>query len=189
MTGPDDTAPPTVTFRRLARSDFALLGGWLAEPLVARWWNHDPRPAAIERDFGPSIDGQDPTEIAIAILQGTPFGLIQRYRIDDNPEYRAELTAVCEVPPEAISVDYLIGEAEFRGRGIGARMIAAFVEATWSRYPAARDVIVPVSISNRSSWRALERAGFHRVARGELTPDNPVDSRDHLVLRCRRPET
>jgi len=163
-----------------------MLGRWLAEPLVARWWNHESTEAAIERDFGPSIDGRDPTEICIATVEDTPFGLIQRYRIDDNPEYADELAGVWRIPAGALSIDYLIGEPTFRGRGLGAQMIAAFVATSWSRYPDARDVVVPVSVANRSSWMALERAGFQRVARGELTPDNPIDSREHFVYRFAR---
>ncbi len=177
----------TVGFRALEREDFALLGTWLAEPLVARWWHHDHRPAAIERDFGPSVDGADPTEIFIASADGRPFGLIQRYRIDDNPDWGEELSTVWPVPVGALGIDYLIGVPELRGRGLGAAMIAASVEQAWDRYPDARDVVVPVATGNRASWRALERAGFERVATGELTPDNPVDSRDHVVYRGHRP--
>ena len=176
-----------VAFRPLQREDFPLLGAWLAEPLVARWWNHDHRPQAIERDFGPCVDGADPTEIFIASAEDSAFGLIQRYRIDDNPEWRQELSTVWPVPPGALSMDYLIGEAAFRGRGLGALMIATAVNQAWDRYPDAGDVVVPVAAGNRASWRALERVGFRRVAGGELTPDNPVDPRDHLVYRLRRP--
>ncbi|MGZ6617794.1 MAG: GNAT family N-acetyltransferase, partial [Solirubrobacteraceae bacterium] len=57
----------------------------------------------------------------------------------------------------------------------------------WHRYPDADDVVVPVVAGNRASWRALERAGFRRVATGELTPDNPVDPRDHVVYHRHRP--
>ena len=70
---------------------------------------------AIERDFGPCVDGADPTEIFIASADGRAFGLIQRYRIDDNPEWRQELSTVWPVPPGALSMDYLIGEPAFRG--------------------------------------------------------------------------
>jgi len=41
-----------VSFRRLTRDDFPVLAGWLAEPHVARWWNHDVDAEALERDFG-----------------------------------------------------------------------------------------------------------------------------------------
>jgi aminoglycoside 6'-N-acetyltransferase len=184
-----DAERPAVTFRPLERRDFTLLARWLAEPLVARWWNHDTRPEAMERDFGPSIDGEDPAEVCITIRDGVLFGLIQRYRIDDNPEYAAELARVWPLPAGALSIDYLIGDPALRGLGVGVQMIAAFVRDGWRRYADARDVVVPVSVGNRRSWRALERAGFELVARGELTPDNPIDSRDHLIYRYQAPES
>jgi aminoglycoside 6'-N-acetyltransferase len=114
--------------------------------------------------------------MCIAALDGRPFGFIQRYPIAAYQEYIDELAPLCEVPPGALSIDYFIGEPDLRGRGLGAAMIAAFVDGS-------QDVIVPVVAANRASWRALERAGFVRVAEGELEPDNPIDSRDHYVYR------
>jgi aminoglycoside 6'-N-acetyltransferase len=35
-------------------SDLPMLARWLAEPQVARWWNHDCSLEGVERDFGPS---------------------------------------------------------------------------------------------------------------------------------------
>ena len=175
-----------VSFRPLARADLPLLARWLAEPLVARWWAHDPSPEAIEADFGPCLDGRDPTELELACAGGRPFGLLQRYTFADNPQYVAELAPVYPVPEGALSIDYLIGEPAMRGRGAGAAMLAAFVADSWPRYPAARDVVVPVAAGNVASWRALERAGFTGVAEGPLAPDNPADPPDHVVYRARR---
>ena len=137
----------------------------------------------MERDFGPSIDGADATEMFLAEHDHAPYGLVQRYPIAAYPEYVDELTPVLTIPPAALSIDYLVGEPSARGRGLGAAMIDTAVGSGWERHPEADDVIVPVNAANRASWRALERAGFHRVAVGELTPDNPVDSRDHVVYR------
>lgn len=176
-----------VTFASLQRPDLPRLAGWLAEPLVARWWCHETTPEALERDFGPSLDGADATRLFLALEDGEPFGLIQRYPIDAYPEYRDELARVCTVPADALSIDYLIGEPAARGRGLGAAMVAAFVEQAWATHPRARDVLVPVAAGNTASWRTLERAGFTRVAAGELEPDNPRDPRDHVVYRLRRP--
>jgi aminoglycoside 6'-N-acetyltransferase len=145
---------------------------------VARWWNHETSPAALERDFGPSIDGRDPAEMFIASANGRAFGFIQRYAFAAEPAYTAELAPLCEVPAGAISIDYLIGEPDMRGRGLGVAMI--------ERLSAGADVIVPVAAGNVASWRALERAGFARVAEGELEPDNPIDPPLHYVYR-RRP--
>jgi aminoglycoside 6'-N-acetyltransferase len=166
-----------IAFRPLRRTDFPLLARWLEEPRVARWWNHETSPEALERDFGPSIDGRDPTEMFVASADGRAYGFIQRYRLSDEPSYVAELSRLCTVPPGAISVDYLIGEPDMRGRGLGAAMIAQLTQG--------EDVLVPVAAGNVASWRALERAGFVRVAEGELEPDNPIDPPLHYVYRQR----
>lgn len=136
-----------------------MLARWLAEPVVARWWNHERSPEAVEREFGPSVDGDDATELFLACADDQPFGLIQRYSIDAYPEYVEELTPVCPVPPGALSVDYLIGEPQMRGQGLGAAMVTTLVAESWACCPQADDVIVPVSAGNHASWRTLERAG------------------------------
>ena len=171
----------------MLRSEFELLGQWLAEPLVARWWNHETSASALERDYGAAIDGREPTSVLIAELEGQPFGLIQHYPVAAYPDYLAELARVCEVPRGAVSVDYLIGEPDHRQLGLGMRMIVTCVERIWSERPEATAVIVPVHVENRASWRALERVGFRRIAEGQLRPDNPQHSHDHYVYRLDRP--
>jgi aminoglycoside 6'-N-acetyltransferase len=144
-------------------------------------------PAAVERDFGPTADGEEPGQDYLVELEGRPIGLIQYSVLADYPEYRAELAGVIEVPEGAVSIDYLIGVPDLVGRGIGARMIAAFAERVWSLSPPASCIIVPVSSANRASWRALMKAGFRLAGRGELEPDNPIDDRSHEILRLDRP--
>ena len=176
-----------VTFRPLRRADFGLLTRWLEEPAVARWWAHETTPEAVEADFGPGVDGEDPTQRLLALTGGRPFGLVQRYRIADEPEYLEELSPVVDVPPRALSIDYLIGEPDVRGGGAGTAMLAAFVADSWAVHPDADAVLVPVAAGNVASWRALEKAGFTRVAEGPLTPDNPIDPPDHVLYLLRRP--
>ena len=91
------------------------------------------------------------------------------------------------MPEGAVSIDYFIGEPTLVGRGLGAAMIRAFVERIWATNADASCVIVPVNSANIASWRALQSAGFRLVARGELEPDNPIDDRDHELLRIDRP--
>jgi aminoglycoside 6'-N-acetyltransferase len=179
---------PAVELRRLRRADFPLVCRWLAEPLVARWWDEECTPEAVERQFGPSVDGADPTAVYLGVHAGRAFGLVQVYAFADEPESLAELSAVCPVPPGALSIDYLIGEPSARGRGLGAGMIAAAVDRGFADHPQAQDVLVPVARGNEASWRALRRAGATWYAEGALTPDNPVDPPDHVVHRFTRPD-
>ncbi|RZL96658.1 MAG: N-acetyltransferase [Variovorax sp.] len=168
-------------FRPLARSDFALLGHWLREPHVARWWADDPSPIALERDYGGCIDGTDSAAVFIATTDGVPLGLVQRYRLAAYPEYLVELAGVLEVPERASSIDYFVGPSDQLRRGLGSAMLRAFVEATWRADHHTSCILVPTHAHNLASQRALERAGFTRVATGELEPDNPADTRAHAI--------
>ena len=94
---------------------------------------------------------------------------------------------MCDAPPATVSLDYFVADPSMRGQGLGPRMIAALVADVWTAYPGAPAVIVPVAAANRTSWRALERAGFRRVAEGQMTPDNPIDPPDHVIYRIDRP--
>ena len=195
MDAPRDAA--TVVLRRLRHEDLPLVSRWLREPRVARWWAEDPSPAAVEARYGPSTDatdgtdGTDATEVFVASAETAQgwreFGLDQRYRFTDEAAYAAGLSAVLPVPEGAVSIDHLVGESDLQGRGLGPAMIAAVVAGAWVRWPGAREVLVPVAAGNRASWRALEAAGFVRVAEGPLEPDDPVDPPDHVVHRLARP--
>jgi aminoglycoside 6'-N-acetyltransferase len=86
-----------------------------------------------------------------------------------------------------LSIDYFVADPARRGQGLGSQLIAALVADSWSAYPDAPAVIVPVAAANRRSARALERAGFRWIASGQLTPDNPIDPPDHEIFRIDRP--
>ena len=176
-----------ITWRRLVEADFPLLRQWLLQPHVQRWWNHETTPEAVERDFGPVARGEEPSEDLLVFEDGVPVGLVQRSRYGDYPEYLDELAPILPVDEDTVSVDYLVGDPARCGHGLGPRIIAAVVEATWTDYPSAPAVVVPVAAANRNSWRALEKAGLTRVAEGELEPDNPIDDRAHVVYRIDRP--
>lgn len=61
-----------ITWRHVTQADFPLLGHWLKEPHVARWWNHETEPAAVERDFGPAARGEEPAEDSSPSSTATP---------------------------------------------------------------------------------------------------------------------
>ncbi|MBE7161873.1 MAG: GNAT family N-acetyltransferase [Williamsia herbipolensis] len=176
--------PGAITFRPLRRADFPTLARWLSDDRVHRWWFQGHDDAALERDFGPQIDGTEPGEDLVVEVDGRDVGLLQRSRIHDFPEDVAALEPVVgPVPETAWCLDYLIGAETDRGHGLGPRMVTAAVDDTFSRYPEATEILVPVVAANRASWRTLEKAGFVIVASGDIPPDNPVDDPRHHVLR------
>ncbi|MEU3502283.1 GNAT family N-acetyltransferase [Streptomyces hundungensis] len=117
-----------ITWRRIDAQDFPLLGIWLQQPHVKRWWNHETTAEAVARDFGPAARGEEPSEDLLAFLDGRPVGLVQRSRLRDYPEYLAELTAIIPVPDGAMTIDYVIGDPLQTGQGVGTAMIQFAIE-------------------------------------------------------------
>lgn len=177
----------TLTWRPLAAADLPMLAGWLQEPTVIRWWNHENTLEAVERDFGPSVRGDEPGQDLVVSLDDHPIGLLQRSVIRDYPGDLTEFEALLDVPDGAVELDYLIADPALRGHGLGSRMIAAAVRNTWRDYLEAPAVLVAVVAANTASWRALEKAGLHRIAQGAMTPENPVDDPLHYIYRVDRP--
>ena len=181
------SAAASFAFRPIARADYPRVSAWLRQPHVQRWWCDDPDPAAVEAEYGGVIDGRERAEVFIAHRGGRPVGLVQRFALDAYPSYAAEIARWTEVPAGAWSLDYFLGEPDALLRGWGTALVGQLTAGLWADVPQARCVIVPVHADNRASWRVLERNGYARVARGEFEPDNPADSREHLLLRLDRP--
>ena len=173
-------------FLPLRREDFPLLSEWFAKEHVAPFWGEPSDLSSIEAQYGPSVDGHDPTELFIAAVDDEPVGMIQRYRIDDNPEWQRSLAAA-GIPEPAAGIDYLIGEERMTGRGVGPEMISSFVGDTWRRYPDVKAIAVALQQQNRRSWRALEKAGFVRTWAGTIESDDPSDEGPIYVYVLSRP--
>jgi aminoglycoside 6'-N-acetyltransferase len=175
-----------VALRPLERSDLPLLTLWLGRPHVAQWWREPADLASVEARYGPMTDGSDPTDGFIVMSEGRPVGFMQRYLLDDNPEWqRAVAVGIGSVA--AAGIDYLIGVETETGRGLGTQMIAALVVDCWTTLPDVQAVVVDVLQENRASWRALERAGFQRVWEGMLDSDDPSDDGPCFLYVSPRP--
>jgi aminoglycoside 6'-N-acetyltransferase len=175
-------------FRPLGREDFPLLELWLGREHVARWWNPHERDG-LEEHYGPSIDGTDPTTHFVVLVAGRPVGMVQHYRVEDYADWSHALGSAGVRGPCA-GLDYLIGEPELIGIGLGPRMLALLVEDVWDSYPDLDRIAVAVQQANRRSWRALEKVGFERVYTGMIDSDDPSDAGPsylYLLERVSRP--
>ena len=177
----------SVSFEPLARNHFPLLGHWLAQPHIARWWADDPTLEGVEEMYADCLDGTEPTEVFIASQAGAPIGLVQRLRIADYPEYVAQLQPLLPVSPKCYSLDYYIGNYAQIGKGVGTHMLASFITKMWAEVSTPNQLLIPVHVENVASWRVLEKLGFTLAATGELEPDNPTDSRYHVIYTLNRP--
>ena len=168
-----------MTLRSMSRDDFPALATWLRAPHVEAWfpWSFGETSVsdAVEAEYGPCIDGIDPTELFVIETDGEPVGFIQRYRISDNPSWAAALSVIGDTRA-AVGFDYAIGVLDATRRGVGSEAIRQLLVDTFSRNPDVDSVIVAMQQANRASWRALERVGFERRWAGLLDSSDPSDA-------------
>ncbi|MGA9746411.1 MAG: GNAT family N-acetyltransferase [Nocardioides sp.] len=148
-----------VGFRPMSRADLHDMVRWTAQPHVARWWDDGSTDlAAAEKHYGPAIDGADPTRMWVVEINGRSVGFVQDYLIGDHPEYSA-LTA----RPDAVGIDYAIGEPTWTGRGTGTRMLWHFLrDVVRPHYISAQTCFAAPDHANATSLRVLDKLGFDR---------------------------
>jgi len=171
----------SILFRPLSRVDFPDVSRWLAAPHVARWWQRPADLASIERAYGPSVNGTDPTELFVIEVAGAPAGLIQRYRLADYPAWERAVDVA-----SAAGIDYLVGEERQTRKGVASGAIRDFTDLVFERYPEVETVVAAPQQENLASWKALENAGYERHWEGQLDSDDPSDAGLSFVYIRRR---
>lgn len=144
--------PLSVILRPMLVSDLPLFQEWLFVPHVAAWY-HEPEDWIFE------VEHQD-DEFAfvrhfIVESAGNPVGFCQYY-----PYWLSGEDWHGTIPLKGTySIDYLIGEKAFLGKGYGTQIILALLEKIRSETDAAR-VIVQPEPENQASCGVLRAGGF-----------------------------
>lgn len=161
---------PDIAFRPVSPGDLASLGEWMKRPHWREWWGDPEVELGYVRDM---IEGRDPhTEPFIFDLDGEPSGYIQVWRIGPHqtPEWAEENPWLMELPASAVGVDLSIAHPERLSKGVGSRVLRAFVE----RIAAARGapVIIDPDPENGRAVAAYRKAGFRPVPHLEGRTDD-----------------
>ena len=148
-----------IDLRTMTRGDLPALTRWLAEPHVRRWWHSDGEPTSerIERTYRPRVDGTTPTRMWVVEVNGRSIGFVQDYRIGDYPDF-----ALLAPDPDAVGLDYAIGEPGWVGRQLGARVLWAWAVRARQRFPDVTACFAAPDHRNLASLRILAKAGFEQ---------------------------
>lgn len=148
-----------VALRAAGPGDLPDLVRWRQSEHVCAWWGADGEPTAenVAAQYAPDIDGMTPTRLWIAEVNGRSVGFVQDYRISDYPEF-ALLTA----HPDAVGVDYAIGDPQWVGKGLGTRVVWAWMLRARRRFPEAPAFFAAPDHRNAASLRLLAKLGFEQ---------------------------
>jgi aminoglycoside 6'-N-acetyltransferase len=171
-----------IELRPMTEADLPLVGAWLREPHVARWWLQDDTAAEEEmQEYAARVAGRGDTATTMLMVVERghgPVGWCQWYRWDDYPGEARELGT----HPGDVGLDYALGDPGAPGRGLGTAMIAALVREA-RRHDPGCGVVVEPEATNAASRRVLEHNGF------ELLDVRPLafEAGDHPMAIYRLP--
>jgi aminoglycoside 6'-N-acetyltransferase len=145
-----------LAIRAMTRGDLPDVARWRAAAHVRTWFaDGDPTLEFLEAKYGERIDGLSPTRMWVVEINGRSVGFVQDYRIGDYPDY-----AVLGPDPDAIGIDYMIGEPAWVGQGLGARMLWTWMQRARTRFAEATSFFAAPDHRNVASMRILRKAGF-----------------------------
>ena len=176
-----------VTFRALTEADFDQLAEWLGSDHVRAWWRDPEAPSKVPERYGPCVRGEVPTEVFVVVSDGDDVGIIQRYRIEDHPAWFESVAGTGLDPAQAAGIDYLIGDEQAIGRGLGTEMIRDFSDMLFAELGDVALIVVAPHVENAASRRVLEKADYERCWSGLLESDDPADAFEAAIFVMTRP--
>jgi aminoglycoside 6'-N-acetyltransferase len=136
-------------FRDLEETDMAVLGGWMSEPHVVRWWG-DPAEALAKIREAMS----DPaTRPMIVELAGEPIAYLQQYdpHMEEGHPYRDQ-------PKGTLGLDLTIGSSQHLGIGHGPAILREYAQQLFDG--GVPRLVIDPHPENLRAIRAYEKAGF-----------------------------
>jgi RimJ/RimL family protein N-acetyltransferase len=184
-----------LTFRPLELGDLDDIRRWLNAPHVYEWWGVSSGPGSlggpgadaataeqVHEKYAPGIASDEATTHRHLIeLDGRTVGLIQHYRLEDEPAYAADID---ETAPGAAGIDLFVGELDTVGRGAGAAAIDGYVRTVVFADPRITRAVAGPHPHNTRSCRAFEKAGFVAVREVEVPESGP----ERIHVRHRSPD-
>jgi RimJ/RimL family protein N-acetyltransferase len=169
----------TIGFRRLTGEDLRVLHEWLQREHVKRWWSKHETYDDVVAHYLPALEGREPTDLYVILLDGEAAGFIQTYLVRDYPDYQR----LVEVEDGVAGVDLFLADERATGRGIGSEALHRFVQdVVFSGAVATHACVADPDAENVGSLRAFEKAGFAAVR----TFVDPADGRLHTLVRAER---
>lgn len=110
------------------------------------------------------------------VADADDIGFIQRYRLSSYPTWTNTVAGSGLTFPNGAGIDYVIGDPERVGRGIGSCAVTRFTELVFADYADVDSIVVTPQSANRASRRVLEKVGYELRWTGALDSDDPSDA-------------
>jgi len=170
-----------ISFRTFQEDDLPTLFQWTQASHVAPWWwSHADTYEKFVDEFSPSAQAKECQYPYMVFVDGEPVGYIHYYCAD-------KLCKECwekygKPGAGTVGMDLVIGDASLTRRGLGTRIVDAFVTKIFSETDATRIIADPTP-ANTAAIRCFAKAGFARVE--EIDASSCVKTTGKIVLMAR----
>ncbi|MBG6174994.1 aminoglycoside 6'-N-acetyltransferase [Labrenzia sp. EL_208] len=149
-----------ITFRPVTHEDLPTLEIWMARPHWRKWWGEPIEETGYVREM---VEGRDTTLPFIFRLDGLDKGYIQVWYVKDQWEtdFAKDYPWLNLLPREAVGVDLSIADEEDLSKGIGTRVLQAFVRKL--RQDGYDRIIIDPDPANQRAVKAYRKAGFREI--------------------------
>ena len=164
-------------FRHIQKSERALMHFWLTQPHAAKWFYGDGL-ENTHRHLDAFFAGSAFTQYWLGLDQDQPFVFLITSRVNKPHD---ELSRWCSKDGETITLDMLIGDVSFLGKGYAVQVIQEFLLSQFSNID---EVLIDPEATNSLAIHVYEKAGFQKV--GEFVPSHSPNL--HLMMRLNMKE-
>lgn len=160
------------TFQPVDLAHRPLVHEWLISPHAAEWF-YDEGLQGTLRHLDQFLQ-EKPTLFCywLAFDQGHPFAFFITSYVSKGDE----IARWCSDDAKAITLDMLIGDTNYMGKGLAHLLIQEFL---YTQFPQVDEVLIDPEKSNTRAIHVYEKAGFKTI--GEFTP--PFPPHPHLMMR------
>ncbi|TDC73148.1 GNAT family N-acetyltransferase [Streptomyces hainanensis] len=159
----------------LPARDLSLVTTWMNDPVVDAFWLLAGPPERTAAHLERQLIGDGRSMPCLGMLDGLPMSYWEIYRADLDPLARHYPSRLHDT-----GLHVLIGNAEDRGRGVGAALLRAVAELVLRHRPRCQRVVAEPDVRNVASLAAFRAAGFRKADEVVLP-----EKRAALMLRDR----
>ncbi|MED4273300.1 GNAT family N-acetyltransferase [Weissella confusa] len=144
-----------IQLRDYKDSDFTMVERWLNQPRISKWyapideWLDELKHRESEFSW---------LHHMIVMVDEKPIGFCQYYDCFDSRDYETWVGRDFDAPNQVYSIDYLIGDEKYVGKGLGKKLIATLTELVFSK--GATEIIVSPDDENHQSNAVLLANGY-----------------------------
>ncbi|MBA3815532.1 MAG: GNAT family N-acetyltransferase [Parachlamydiaceae bacterium] len=159
-------------FKPVGKENRQLVRAWLVQPYVAEWFYGD----GLQNTFNhldEFLEGASQSQYWLAYDNDRPFAFFITSAVSKPGD---ELTHWCAEEGLAITLDMLIGDISYLGKGLSPILIREFL---LSQFPKAAEVLIDPEKTNARAVHVYQKVGFNIL--DEFIPSHSPNP--HYMMR------